>query len=137
MKRINIFAALLIASAITACNSTEASDQESPAMDETMQEEPMATEEDDDENEREIAIANIPEAVTMALSAKVEAYTILEADEITHEDGSVTYDVEIDVNGTTEEHMFASDGSYLGMEVDDHDEADDEEESEMDESSEE
>lgn len=81
---------------------------------------------DQDENEVEIALTDIPQPVLDGLTSRLSDFTLLEADQITHSDGQITYDVEVEVNGMVEEHMFSADGSYLGMEEDDEDEGEEE-----------
>ena len=71
-----------------------------------------------DENEIEINPADLPQEVLDGLNAQFESAILLEADQITHEDGSVTYDVEMRFEGRTLEVMFDAAGQFLGEEVD-------------------
>ncbi len=76
---------------------------------------------DDDENEREISVNELPKAVTESIQAQFAGATLLEADEITQKDGSHTYDVEIKHSGKKMEVMYDAAGKYLGEEKDDED----------------
>jgi len=80
---------------------------------------------DDGENEVEIDPADLPAAVRAAIEAQYPGAVLLEADEITQSDGSLTYDVEITFQHETFEVMYAADGTFLGVE-DDHGDGDDE-----------
>lgn len=82
---------------------------------------------DQEENEREIQLTELPEAVSSKLSEEHPDAVLKEADEITKEDGSKTYDIEVEINGRTLEYMYDAEGNYLGEEIDDEDDGDDEE----------
>jgi uncharacterized membrane protein YkoI len=86
-----------------------------------------AEDEDDDdgENEREISTDIIPQPVKDNIASQYPGAKLLEADEITIPDGSITYDVEIESNGNITELMYDAQGNFLGVETDD-DDADDE-----------
>lgn len=102
-------------------------------VDEAMDEmEDMMEEEEADENEREISIEAIPQNVKDAIAKKYPGYSISEADEVTAEDGSVSYDVEIEKEGSELEVMYSSKGEFLGEEMDEDEEGDVDENDEED-----
>lgn len=70
----------------------------------------------DDEQEVEINVTELPQAVKDGIAAEYPGAEMLEADEITREDGSHTYDVEIRYEGKVIEVMFDSEGAFLGVE---------------------
>lgn len=107
MKKFNITLLALMAIAVISCGK---SNSESTS---------------EDENEREIEISQIPEAITAQIKANHPDAVIKEADEITLENGSKTYDVEVEENGRVVEYMYNAEGNYLGEEIDDDDEGDD------------
>jgi hypothetical protein len=72
----------------------------------------------DDENEREINPEELPQVIKDAIAQKYAGAELLEADEITQKDGSLTYDVEIKVNGEIIEVMYDVQGNFLGIEID-------------------
>jgi len=73
---------------------------------------------DKDENERQIAITELPKTVTEGIQAQFVSAELLEADEITQKNGSLTYDVEIKYSGSKMEVMYDAEGKYLGEEKD-------------------
>ncbi|MDZ4665042.1 MAG: hypothetical protein SGJ15_09220 [Bacteroidota bacterium] len=73
---------------------------------------------DKDENERQIAITELPKTVTEGIQAQFVGAELLEADEITQKNGSLTYDVEIKYSGSKMEVMYDAEGKYLGEEKD-------------------
>lgn len=85
-----------------------------------------------DENEREIKISELPAAVVKAIDAQFPGAELKEADEITKDDGTFTYDVEIKHESKKFEVMYDSRGTYLGMEADDDDDHDGEHEDDDD-----
>lgn len=76
---------------------------------------------DDGENEVEINPADLSQGIKEDIESRYPGAKLLEADEITLEDGSNTYDVEIDHNGEVFEVMYDSDAKFLGIEEDDDD----------------
>ncbi|MFN0274818.1 MAG: hypothetical protein ACKVPJ_03655 [Chitinophagales bacterium] len=76
---------------------------------------------DDDENERSIKISELPDAVLSAINEDYPGAQLLEADEITHPDNSLTYDVEMKFEGAVIEVMYDAEGNFLGVEEDDDD----------------
>lgn len=83
---------------------------------------------DDEENEKSIEVSQLPESVSKAIFQKYNNAKLIEADEITHEDGSITYDIEIENNGENFEVMYDVNANYLGVEQDDDHDDDDENE---------
>ncbi|GAB4251002.1 MAG: hypothetical protein Kow0079_04650 [Vicingaceae bacterium] len=83
---------------------------------------------DDDENEKSIEVSQLPESISKAIFQRYNNAKLIEADEITHEDGSITYDIEIENNGENFEVMYDINGNYMGVEQDDYDDNDDENE---------
>ena len=75
----------------------------------------------DDEIEIEISPNELPQSIKDDIMVRYPGAELLEADEITKEDGSVTYDVEIKSNGVITELMYGADGNFLGIELDDGD----------------
>lgn len=80
---------------------------------------------EEEENERQIKISELPAAVKSGIEDKFPGAALKEADEITKTDGSLTYDVEIKYNNDKREVMFDARGTYLGTEADDDDSEDD------------
>ncbi len=79
---------------------------------------------DEDENEREISVSELPKAVTESIQVQFAGAQLLEADEITQKDGSLTYDIEIKYNSKKMEVMYDKEGKYLGEEKDDEEDKD-------------
>lgn len=101
MKKLNITLLVILCVAAIACNKSESNSEE--------------------ENEREIKIADLPVAITDNIAREFPEGTIKEADEVTQKDGSLTYDIEVEVNGKVVEYMYDAKGNYLGEEIDDDD----------------
>lgn len=78
-----------------------------------------------DEKEREIKISELPAPVVKAIDAQFPGAELKEADEITKDDGTFTYDVEIKHQSKKFEVMYDARGTYLGTEADDDDDYDD------------
>ena len=85
-----------------------------------------AGENDGDENERTIKPESLPQFIKDDISARYPGAQLTDADEITHNDGKITYDVELKHNGSVFEVMYDAEGNFLGLEVDDSDENDEE-----------
>lgn len=81
-------------------------------------EEDEPDEADEEENEIEIAVSALPQAVVDAISGRYAGASLKEADKITHLDGSITYDIEITFNGELIEVMYDEHGDFLGEESD-------------------
>lgn len=62
--------------------------------------------------ETEIAVADLPEAVTAALARDYAGQTVSEAARIV-EDGQTTYEAEITADGTTTDLIFREDGTLV------------------------
>ena len=71
---------------------------------------------DDDGREVEISVSELPEAVKSAIAAKYSNAGLIEADEITYENGEITYDIEIRYEGKVIEVMYSAKGEFLGVE---------------------
>ena len=83
---------------------------------------------EEEKNEKEIAPSALPEVIKASIDTQYPGAEVLEVDEITQEDGSITYDVEIRFEGKVTEVMYNEQGKFLGIEVDDEDDDEDEEE---------
>ena len=70
----------------------------------------------EEENEREIDPQTLPESIKNNIETKYTGAELLEADEITHPDGTISYDVEIRHGGMVTELMYDRDGTFLGVE---------------------
>ncbi len=75
----------------------------------------------DDEIEKEISPSDLPQSIKDDIMVRYPGAELLEADEITKEDGNITYDVEIKNNGVITEVMYDAAGNFLGIESDDGD----------------
>ncbi|MCF8303357.1 MAG: PepSY-like domain-containing protein [Bacteroidales bacterium] len=73
---------------------------------------------DNDENEREIDPNELPQVIKSDIQNRYPDAKMLEADEITHPDGAITYDVEIKHNNQIIELMYDARGEFLGIEED-------------------
>lgn len=80
-----------------------------------------------EENERQIETSALPQAVKTAINRDYPGAELLEADEITQDDNSLTYDIEIKASGTKMEVMYDANGKFLGTEADDDDDDEDDE----------
>lgn len=85
-------------------------------------------EEDEDENEKEIDPSELPEVIKASIEAQYPGAELVEADEVTQEDGSLTYDVEIKFEDKITEVMYDAQGTFLGIEADDDDDDEEQEE---------
>lgn len=83
------------------------------------------------ENEKDIAVKDLPKAVVDAIKAKYPKAEIEEAEEITTKDGKI-YEVEIEIEEAGKEQeleiKITADGKIIKVEKEDEDEDDDEEE---------
>ncbi|MCB9019748.1 MAG: hypothetical protein H6546_05410 [Chitinophagales bacterium] len=111
---------ILAAASLTACSSNQ--DPVKQAQQAIRQ-----ANDDDEENEQEIDPMTLPGVILSDVASRFSGAEIQEADQITHEDGSVTYDVEFMLGGEEMEVMYQADGTYLGPEADDEDEGEDDE----------
>ncbi len=72
----------------------------------------------EEENEVEIELSDLPQAVLDAIARSYAGSALKEADRITQDDGSITYDVEITREGEVIEVMYDAEGNFLGEESD-------------------
>ncbi len=80
------------------------------------------------EHEREISISELPQIIKDNIADRYIGAELLEADEITQSNKSITYDVEIKHESLVTEVMYKADGTFIGVEaVDQDDEGDDDE----------
>ena len=129
MKKIAYISTALALVFTMACggNNENSESEEEVMMEETdavMDEMADEIEVDDGENEREITIQELPEAITTALGSTYEDYTIDEVEEITAEDGVITYEIELKKGEEEMDVIYSADGQFLGIEEDDDDEDD-------------
>ncbi len=83
-------------------------------------------EDDEEENEREIDPDALPQSIKDDITGRYPGAVLREADEVTQQDGSITYDVEIATSdGTIIELMYDADGNFLGIETEDDDQESD------------
>lgn len=73
----------------------------------------------EEENEVEIDVKSLPESIRNGIASRYPGAQLKESDKITHNDGTITYDVEIIVEGEVIEVMYGAEGGYLGEEADD------------------
>ena len=67
-------------------------------------------------SEKEIDPQTLSKEIRDNIELKYPQAELLEADEITHLDGTITYDVEIRHANTVTELMYDADGDFLGVE---------------------
>lgn len=79
-------------------------------------------EEDEEESEREVTLADVPEAARKVILEEAGENAILEIDEIVV-DGRVLYDAEWRVGDQEIEITVTSDGEIVGREIEDEDDA--------------
>jgi uncharacterized membrane protein YkoI len=84
------------------------------------------------DSEREVSLAEVPDAVRATLLAQAQGNPIKEI-EVETENGQTVYEAEVIAGGQTVDIAVAADGTFLGQETEDEDdddgeEADDEEE---------
>ena len=76
-------------------------------------------------SEKEIKITDLPKPIKDAIADKYVGAELLEADEITHVDGKITYDVEIKYQSKVIELMYDLQGKFLGQEEEEEEEEED------------
>lgn len=77
--------------------------------------------------EKEIALKDAPKAVQKAVQDDYPDAKIKEVDEITTQDGTVYYEIELVFEGEKLEVMYEADGQFIGSESDDDEESEEEE----------
>jgi hypothetical protein len=75
-------------------------------------------EDDDEENEKEISISELPQTIKDDVASRYPGAVITEADEVTLNDGTLRYDVEIKLDGREIDLVYDSEGTFLGEEND-------------------
>jgi len=127
MKTLSQLTALLLLVFTISCGGEPPVEEDNSMMEEAMEEveevmddmtEEMEGEDEEDANEREIPASDLPEAITTAISEAYADYTIDEAEEVTADDGTITYEVELKKGEEEIEVMYSAGGEYLGMEED-------------------
>jgi uncharacterized membrane protein YkoI len=68
--------------------------------------------------EIEIEPSTLPEQILQAIQNRYPGAVLTEADQLAWDDGSITYDVEFELNGDEIEAMFDVTGNFLGEETD-------------------
>jgi len=74
------------------------------------------TDESEVAQETELNPNDLPQLIRDAAEARYPGAKLLEADKLAWVDGSITYDVEILLDGETIEPMFVASGEFLGEE---------------------
>lgn len=119
MKSHFLFSFLVIVMALVSCaqdnvlrqkNTDNVQSRSATDEDENLED---ATEE---ENEVEIKLSALPQAIVKAIAGTYAGSTLKEADKITQNDGTVTYDIEITFDGEVIEVMYDGEGNFLGEE---------------------
>jgi hypothetical protein len=85
---------------------SRSSDEDEEALDDAAEE----------EDEIEIDLSALPGTVKDAITARYPGSILREADRITQNDGTITYDVEIRFDGEVIEVMYDAGGTFLGEE---------------------
>jgi hypothetical protein len=125
MKKIAYMGTALALIFTMACgNNGDSQSQEEGMTDGTDQAmEEMDSEED--ENERNITVQELPESVQSAINSVYENFTIKEVEEITAEDGVITYEVELKHEDKEIEVVYDAEGKILSIEEEEDDDDDD------------
>ncbi|OHB66486.1 MAG: hypothetical protein A2Y77_03140 [Planctomycetes bacterium RBG_13_62_9] len=84
------------------------------------------------ENEREVSIGEVPEAVRATILAQAQGNAINEI-EMEVKNGQTIYEAEVIIGGRTTDVKVAADGALLGTEVDDEEGDDDADEADVEE----
>ena len=131
MKILSQLTALLLLLFTIACGGAAPETDEETMVDEAMEAVDEAMDEvDDDEdgNEREITLDELPQVIKDAIAKQYAGASIDEAEEVTAEDGVITYEVELKTADGEIEVMYAADGQFLGLEEDNDDDDEDDHE---------
>ncbi len=122
MKILSYVALFIFILSFTACGLENAPQQIRKDLDEKN----AQLGEKEDENEIEIDPQTLSDAIKNDIQNRYAGAQLLEADEITRPDGSLTYDVEIQHQGQITELMYDAQANFLGLEVEDEEEEEDE-----------
>ncbi len=122
MKSLNVLLTLFTLVWLVSCSQNEVTNPQgdtpqlksevSKATDEVVEED------NDGVSEREIDPQSLSKEIKDNIELKYPRAELLEVDEITHLDGTITYDVEIRHANTVTELMYDADGDFLGVEGD-------------------
>lgn len=74
-------------------------------------------EKDDDRNEVETSLIDLPSKITTDITSRFPAAELLEADQLLDDNGNTTYEVQFKHNGRIMEARYMADGRFLGVEV--------------------
>jgi len=77
--------------------------------------------------DRAITVDEIPSIVKESINRDYPGAVMVEADEVTQPNATLTYDVELELKGKVFEVMYASDGKSLGVENDGDDDGEEDE----------
>ncbi len=121
MKKMNVLSALVcVAVVLASCN--QKTETEDAASTEENLETTVGDEADlSTAHEKAIEITALPSSVTSKIQSDYPGAELIEADEISQEDGAKSYDVEIKADGKTIEVKYDEKGTFLGVESDDAD----------------
>jgi uncharacterized membrane protein YkoI len=111
MKTYVKFFALLFVLSLTSCDKLSHAAEEVSFRQKTNK----------DVKEKEINPEMLPQVIKDDIAARYPGSQLLEADEITQKDGTLTYDVEIKHENKKLELMYDAAGNFLGLEADDND----------------
>lgn len=127
MKKLFSYSGVLFLFLFISCSGPESTDIEDESEESTLEVNAEESEEaDDEENEREITSEELPQTVRDAIVKSYPGAEIQEAEEITGEDGSLTYEIEIKTTEGEMELMYSASGEFLGMEQEEKDDASEE-----------
>lgn len=76
---------------------------------------------DNDKNEKDIKIDDLSQVIKDNIIASYPGAEIEEAEEVTNEDGTIIYEVEIKLEGKEIELMYDAEGKFIGAKDDDGD----------------
>lgn len=140
MKKIAyISAAFALIFSMACATNNENSDSQDEVMTEGTDEAMEEMNNEEENNEREISVQELPESVASAVRSSYEDYTISEVEEITAPDGVITYEIELKKDGEEMDVIYGADGRFMGIEEEDDDdngdngEMDDDEDEDKDE----
>ena len=117
-KRIGVLS-LGVMLACSGSNQNQMNTEESEGIEVEMDD---LTADSQDENEREVTAEAIPGPAMDDIKARFTSYEIDDVDEVTHEDGSITYDIEIKTSDGDFELEYSSSGEFVSLEEGDDDE---------------
>ena len=133
MKTLANYSGILTLLFFSACGNPNANNSVNETAEESVEnsvQEDKGELKGEETQEREINISEVPSSIIESIKTQYTDAKIEEAEEVTAEDGSVSYEIEIKTSAGEMELIYSADGQFISSEAEDDDQDNEDEEEE-------